>query len=193
MSQSGEITRLLKELEDRGPGHSTVLERLIPLVYSQLKELARKNRYRWRGAPQHGTTSLVHEAYSKLARGSRTYTNRGEFFAVASKAMRSILIDNARWNSRKKRGGEADPTPLDRVELVSAERSDELLALDEALTRLADEHPGLAEVVESKVFGGLTNAEVGETIGVSKATVKRRWTVAKAILYRELRPQKEAS
>lgn len=189
-----EITRLLKELESPSVAARTqALDRLMPLVYSRLKTLARQNRYRWRGQPSQGTTSLVHEAYAKLAEGQRSFESRGQFFGVASKAMRSILIDNARWHRREKRGGGLQRVPLDEVELVSAERSEELLALDEALDGLEDETPELARVVECRVFAGLTNDETAEALEVSVATVKRRFSLAKAMLYQSLRRPPEAS
>lgn len=186
----GEITRLLNQLSnDRSSDHSLVLEQLMPLVYNELKALARSNRYRWRGDLAPGTTSLVHEAYAKLAaRPGAGYENRGQFFCVASKAMRSILIDNARWHSRQKRGEGIRPLPLREEILVSADRCDELIALDDALTTLEDREPGLARIVECRCFGGLTVEETSEALGVSPSTVKRRWSLARAWLYRELQP-----
>ena len=190
MSEIGEITKLLEELaREGGSGSSSVLERLMPLVYGELRALARANRYRWQGRANPGTTSLVHEAYLKLAPGlTAGYGSRGQFFAIASKAMRSILIDNARWHQRQKRGGGAQEVPLDSVELVSAERSQELIAVDEALASLETTRPDLAEIVECRVFGGLTVDETAAAHDVSPATVKRRWTLAKAWLYREIHP-----
>lgn len=159
----------------------------MPLVYSELKVLARSNRYRWEGRFNPGTTSLVHEAYLKLARGrGNGYKNRAQFFSIASKAMRSILIDNARWHLRQKRGGGAREVPFDKVELVSASRSEELLALDDALDGLEEGRPELAEVVECRIFGGLTIEDTAEALDLSAATVKRRWTFAKTWLFREL-------
>ncbi len=187
MSESGEITRLLHQLTDREAAEQTLAE-LIPLVYSELKALAYNNRYRWQGDAKPGTTSLVHEAYAKLARQPGAgYQDRQHFFRVASKAMRSILIDNARWHRRQKRGDGLTPVPLDEDRLVSAERSEELLALDEALNRLEEEEPGLARVIECRTFGGLTVKETGEALELSPATVKRRWSLARAWLLRELR------
>ncbi len=137
MSDIGEITRLLERLDSEpGDGRDAVLQELMPLVYGELKVLARANRYRWSGVESLGTTSLVHEAYLKLADQDRSdFSNRRQFYALASKAMRSILIDNARWHGRQKRGGGRKPAVLEESMLVSAERSEELLALDEALSR----------------------------------------------------------
>jgi RNA polymerase sigma factor (TIGR02999 family) len=160
----------------------------MPLVYSELKALAHAHRYRWTGIKGGmGTTSLVHEAYLKLAdQAPAGFANRRQFFAVASKAMRSILIDNARWQGRQKRGGGSPPVELQESMLVSAERSEELLALDEALGRLDDREPRLARIVECRCFGGLTVDETAEALAVSSATVKRGWSLARAWLYREL-------
>lgn len=190
LSDAGEITRLLRRLAEEGPeGQSSVLDRLMPLVYGELKLLARSRRGRRRSPVDPGTTSLVHEAYARLARGEEIrYDNRRQFFCLASKAMRSILVDNARWHQRLKRGGREVPVPLHEDVLVSAERGEELLALDEALTRLEAERPGLGSVVECRCFGGLTVEETAEALEISPATVKRRWSLARAWLYRELRP-----
>jgi len=189
MSEIGEITRLLERLEgERGKGKAAVLDELMPLVYGELKALARANRYRWRGVKSLGTTSLVHEAYLKLAGQTRAdYANRRQFYALASKAMRSILIDNARWHSRQKRGGGRTPVVFEESMLVSAERSEELLALDQALDRLEESEPRLARIVECRCFGGLTVDETAEALDVSSATVKRGWTLARTLLYRALK------
>ena len=186
----GEITRLLNRLSDDSPEErSLVIEQLMPLVYGELKALARANRYRWQADPAPGTTSLVHEAYARLARQpGADYENRRQFFSVASKAMRSILIDNARWHSRQKRGDGIAPLPLREEILVSAERSAELIALDDALTTLEDREPALARIVEHRCFGGLTVEETAEALEISSSTVKRRWSLARAWLYRELQP-----
>ena len=189
MSDAGEITRLLERLDSEpGEGKDAVLSELMPLVYGELKVLARANRYRWSGVESLGTTSLVHEAYLKLADQTRAdYANRRQFYALASKAMRSILIDNARWHSRQKRGGGRKPAKLEESMLVSAERSEELLALDEALGHLEDREPRLARIVECRCFGGLTVDETAEALDVSSATVKRGWSLARTLLYRALK------
>ncbi len=189
MTDPGEITRLLGRLDDeRGDGRAAVLSELMPLVYAELKTLARSNRYRWSGVESLGTTSLVHEAYLKLADQTRVdFANRRQFYALASKAMRSILIDNARWHSRQKRGGDRNRTDFKETMLVSAERSEELLALDEALAELEDREPRLARIVECRCFGGLTVDETAEALDVSSATVKRGWSLARTLLYRALR------
>ncbi len=189
MNETGDITRLLGRLdEERGTGRAAVLEQLMPLVYSELKVLARSNRYRWSGVESLGTTSLVHEAYLKLADQSQAdFANRRQFYALASKAMRSILIDNARWHGRQKRGGGKAPLVLEESMLVSAERSADLLALDEALVELEAKEPRLARIVECRCFGGLTVDETAEALEVSPATVKRGWSLARTWLFRLLR------
>jgi len=189
MIGTGEITRLLDRLDSEpGEGREAVLSELMPLVYGELKALARSNRYRWNGVESLGTTSLVHETYLKLADQSKSeFANRRQFYALASKAMRSILIDNARWHSRKKRGGGRRPAALEESILVSAERSEDLLALDEALVRLEDLEPRLARIVECRCFGGLTVNETAEALDVSTATIKRGWSLARTWLYRALK------
>lgn len=191
MSTPGEITRLLDQLaKEDDAGRNAVLQRLMPLVYGELKALARANRYRWQGPSVPGTTSLVHDAYVKLAaQTGASYAGRRQFFHVASRAMRSILVDNARWHQRQKRGGGHLPITLDEELLVSAQRSEELLALDEALGHLHDHNARLARIVECLCFGGLTTEETAEALDVSASTVKRGWSLARSWLYRELRTE----
>ena len=190
MTDSGEITRLLRRLEDeRGPDRSAVVEQLVPLIYGELKKLAHANRFRWSDDRAPGTTSLVHEAYLKLARPDLgSFANRRQFFALASRAMRSILVDNARWAGRQKRGGGSARTALEESMLVSAERSEDLLVLNDALDRLDERDPRLARIVECRCFGGLSVDETAETLAISPATVKRGWRLARAWLFRALQP-----
>jgi RNA polymerase sigma factor (TIGR02999 family) len=190
MSDPGEITILLKELSEAATEeqHRRAIERLMPQVYGELKMLARANRVRWEGHRYPGTTSLVHEAYVKLAGDEEaSFPSRGHFFALASRAMRSILVDNARRLQRTKRGGGVEPLEFDEGLFVSARRSAELLALDDALKELEEQRPQLARIVECRCFGGLTIEETAAALDVSKASVKRRWTLARTWLFRELR------
>ncbi|HSL17304.1 MAG TPA: ECF-type sigma factor [Methylomirabilota bacterium] len=189
VSVPGDITQLLERLDgEQGDSRTAALEQLMPLVYSELKVLARANRVRWRGVETPGTTSLVHEAYLRLAgQAGLGHAGRRQFYALASRAMRSILIDNARWNGRAKRGGGRARASLEDSMLVSAERSEELLALDEALTRLEVQEPRLARIVECRCFGGLTVEETAEALELSSATVKRGWSLARTWLYRALK------
>lgn len=185
-----EITEALIALRDRAPD---ALDRLMPLVYHQLRQVA----HRQLGAEASGhtlsTTALVHEAYLKLIDQTRVqWQDRAHFFAIASRAMRRILIDYARRHRAVRRGGVADGTPLppvslDEVELPVAERAEALLALDEALDRLAHVDARLAQVVECRFFAGLTEAETAAALDVSQRTVAREWVVAKGWLYQELR------
>ncbi|HET6342958.1 MAG TPA: sigma-70 family RNA polymerase sigma factor [Gemmatimonadota bacterium] len=184
-----EITEALVALRDRAPG---AMDRLMPLVYDQLRRVA----HRQLGAEPTGhtlsTTALVHEAYLRLVDQTRTdWQDRAHFFAIASRAMRRILIDYARRHRAVRRGGlpgGASPTPvaLDDVEIPVAERAETLLALDEALGRLERFDERLAQVVECRFFAGLTEAETAAALGVSQRTAAREWAVAKGWLYQEL-------
>lgn len=185
MKESGDVTDLLIAF---GEGDDAAFERLIPLVYDELHELARSHRFRWRGfehAP--GTTSIVHEAYLKLVQQDHVeWKSRAQFYCIASRAMRSVLVDNARSHQAKKRGGDRRRVSTEDAVLVSHERSQELIDLDAALTRLQDVDAELASVVECRFFGGLTIEETGDAMNMSPATVKRRWNMAQMWLYKEL-------
>lgn len=186
----GEITRLLREAS---VGNRDAFGRLVTLVYGELNELAhRKIRYE---SPGHtlNTTGLVHEAYLKLVDQSRAeWRNREQFFAIAAEAMRRVLIDHARRQHRHKRGGKQEHISLDEAgELASCsilgdDQAEELIALDEALQRLAAFNPEGARIVELRFFGGLSNEEVADLIDSSERTVRRSWSVSKAWLRREL-------
>jgi RNA polymerase sigma factor (TIGR02999 family) len=185
----GEITSLLADLSAADPmARRQVLDALIPLVYQELKVLARSQRYRWSGAEgAHGTTSLVHEAYSKLAvQSGGNFADRRQFYGLAATTMRSVLIDNARWHQRIKRGGSAPLLSLEEARLVSEDRCEELLALDDSLVALEEREPQLARIVEYRCFAGLSIEETGEALGLSTATIKRRWNLARAWLYRSM-------
>ena len=188
MPTVGAITELLDRLGDpEGSDKREVLDRLIPLLYSELKTLAKSSRYRWQGRQGLGTTSLMHEAYARLAaHPGGQFENQRQFFALASRVMRSILIDNARQRSRQKRGGGHEAVTLPEQLFVSASRSGELIALDDALKDLESHDAELARIVECRCFGGLTVEETAEALGVSSATIKRRWALARAWLYRYL-------
>jgi RNA polymerase sigma factor (TIGR02999 family) len=169
------------------------MDRLMPLVYDHLRQVA----HRQLGAEPTGhtlsTTALVHEAYLRLVDQTRTdWQDRAHFFAIASRAMRRILIDYARRHRALRRGGlpggtPATPVSLDDVEIPVAERAEALLALDEALDRLGVFDGRLAQVVECRFFAGLTEAETAAALAVSQRTVAREWAMAKGWLYQELR------
>ena len=181
------ITELLRAAEggDRG-----ALDRLFGMVYSELRQLARRQL---QVTPVHhtlSTTALVHEAYLKLSADARWSTrDRSHFFALAARAMRHILIDHARRRTRRKRGGSEPPLSLDDAQVPVNDRSEELLALDEALERLAAVDPELARLVEWRFFAGLSVEEVAQILEVSDRTVKRHWRTARAFLYQELSAQ----
>jgi RNA polymerase sigma factor (TIGR02999 family) len=183
------ITEALCALRDGVPD---AMERLAPLVYEQLKRIAR--RHLRAEVPGHTltTTALVHEAYLKLVDQTRAdWQDRGHFYAVASGAMRRILVDYARRYSAARRGADEDgkaarPITLDNIEIANAERADVLVALDEALERLGRFDERQARVVECRFFGGLTEAETASALGISQRTVAREWVTAKGWLYQEL-------
>ena len=171
-------------------GQAPPLDSLLPLVYAELRRMAHAQLGRERPGHTLSTTDLVHEAYVRLAdqKGvGGVALERPRFFAMASTAMRRILIDYARRHQASKRGGGAVEITLDEA-LVSADESSEMLvALDDALTRLATVDARLAQVVECRYFGGLTENETAEALQVTARTVRRDWVKAKEWLYRDLR------
>lgn len=175
-------------------GRDGAVDALFAATYEELKTLAGAQRRRWRGDETISTTALIHEAYLKLVRRQDPrWEHRGHFFAVASKAMRQILINYARDKRVAKRGGDAPVVSADEVALVADGAVEELLALDEALEHLAALDPRQARVVECRFFGGLSVAETAEALDISPATVKRDWTVARAYLQRALAPPPETA
>ncbi|HEY7410203.1 MAG TPA: sigma-70 family RNA polymerase sigma factor [Vicinamibacteria bacterium] len=186
-SGGADITRLLREWQG---GSAQALERLLPLVYNELHLLASRYLSRERSHHTLQTTALVNEAYLKIsAQRQVDWQNRAHFFGIAAQLMRRILVDHARRDGRVKRGGRALHLSLDDVDLPSAASpvdAVDVYALDEALSRLEARDPQQGRVVELRFFGGLTIEEAAEVMGISSATVKREWAVAKAWLYREL-------
>ncbi|MEM0962731.1 MAG: ECF-type sigma factor [Bacteroidota bacterium] len=184
MASASEITALLDAHSD---GDAEALDQLLPLVYDELRRIAHRHLGRGRSSDTIHTTALVHEAYLKLANGSNGASDRTHFFAVASTAMRHVLVDYARRRSAQKRGGGAYATTLDEGHALAVDaRVDDVLALDEALTRLALLDQRLARVVEMRFFGGMDVDEVARALGVSDRTVKRDWRKARAVLQAEL-------
>jgi RNA polymerase sigma factor (TIGR02999 family) len=180
-----DVTRLLGQWSD---GDAAARDRLLPLVYDELRGLAHRHLRDERHAETLNTTALVHEAYLKLVRLDRaTFKGRAYFFAVASRAMRQILVDHARGRRRVRRGGGAAPVTLEDALVAAEERGGDLLALDEALTRLAALDARAAQVVEYRFFGGLTAEEIAEVLGVPVATVRREWALARTWLHRAMR------
>jgi RNA polymerase sigma-70 factor (ECF subfamily) len=184
-SKAVEITQMLRECSE---GKQSAWDNLLPLVYDELHRQAA--RYLRKERPDHTlqTTALINEAYLKLIdQRNVNWESRTHFFAIAAQAMRRILVDYARGTNRKKRGGNDIKLPLDEAVLVAAnDRSVDLIALDEALNKLAERDQRQARIVELRYFSGLTLEETAEALSISRATVASDWSIAKVWLYREL-------
>jgi RNA polymerase sigma factor (TIGR02999 family) len=170
-----------------GRGETSALDRLVPLVHDELRRLAR--RYMRRERPDHTlqATALVNEAYLRMIAVSEVrWQNRAHFFAIAARVMRQILVDSARRHRAPQRGGTTSHVSLDEALVPSPVRHPDLVALDEALTRLELVHPRKSQVVELRYFGGMKLEEAATVLGVSRDTVKRDWRFAKLWLLREL-------
>jgi RNA polymerase sigma factor (TIGR02999 family) len=184
MPSSHEVTQLLLAWSD---GDQAALEQLTPLVYRELRRLARG--YMRQERPDHilQTTALINEAYLRLIDWKDVrWQNRAHFFGVAAQLMRRILVDFARASHQAKRGGAMRQVSLDEAAAVSVERAAEFIALDEALSRLAIIDQRRSRMVELRFFGGLSEEETAEALKVSPRTVRREWSLARAWLYREL-------
>jgi RNA polymerase sigma factor (TIGR02999 family) len=181
-----DVTRILSAI-DRGDAHAA--GQLLPLVYGELRKLAAAKLAAEKPGQTLQATALVHEAYLRLVGGEKAqhWESRRHFFAAAAEAMRRILVDRARRKARKRHGGGLDRRPLDPDRLAAPGPADDVLALDEALDRLAAEDPRRAELVKLRFFGGLTVAEAGRCLGLSRATADRDWAYARAWLYDRLR------
>lgn len=183
-SSPSDVTLLLKRLSD---GDQDVLAQLVPLIYDELHRLAAFHLQRERVDHTLQTTALVHEAYVRLVDQKEVqWKNRGHFFAVAAQAMRRVLVDYARRHQALKRGSSLSKTSLDEAIAVSNENTHHVLVIDELLNRLACLDPQESRIVELRFFGGLTVEETAEVMGISPASVKREWSVAKAWLLREI-------
>ena len=179
-----EVSQLLVDWRN---GDSQALDRLMPLVYDELRRIA--SRYMKRERPEHTlqTSALVNEAYLRMIDQKHVdWQNRAHFFAVAASVMRHLLVDHARARGRVRRGADPQQVSLDEAALVSEQKGEELLALDEALTKLAAIDARKVKVVELRYFSGLSAEETAIVLGVSEITIKREWLKAKAWLYREL-------
>jgi len=179
-----EITELLEQWSG---GNQTALDRLYPLVYEELRRLARSYMKREPKGHTLQTTALINEAYVRLVdQHSVHWQNRSHFFAISAQIMRRILVDHARRYLHAKRGGGAQKISLDEVMIVAKERSEEVLMLDEALVSLARLDPRRCQVVELRYFAGLSNPEIAAVLKISENTVMRDWNLARAWLYQKL-------
>jgi RNA polymerase sigma-70 factor (ECF subfamily) len=181
-----QVTELLQAM--RG-GNAEAAERLLPLVYKELHRLAKS--YMRRERPEHTlqATALIHEAYMRLAHEEVDWKSREHFIGVAAHVMRRVLVDYARQHNAEMRGGGLRQVELEDGLAISTVRLDEVIAIDEALSRLAEESPRQARVVELRYFGGLSVEEVASLLGIAPRSVKRDWSLARIRLFRELKPQ----
>jgi RNA polymerase sigma factor (TIGR02999 family) len=180
----GDVTQILLEFKR---GNMEAQDRLIPLVYKELRRLASAHLRRESSHHSLQPTALVHEAYLRLVDIDRIdWQSRAHFFSVSSTLMRRILVEHARAKRAQKRGGREDTIFLDETLLPSPSRPPEILALDEALQELARLDERQAKIVEMRFFSGMTEEETGDVLGISARTVKREWRVAKAWLFKEL-------
>lgn len=185
MTDGAEVTQLLRAHRD---GDRAAFERLVPLVYDDLRRIAR--RQLGRGNPDGilQTTALVHESYLKLVDQSRAdFQDRSHFLAVAARAMRQVVVDHARRRGAAKRGGGGHQTTLDEGHVAVESQAEWLLAVDQALTRLGERDGRLARIVECRFFAGLSEEETAAALGISVRTAQRDWMRARAWLQEELR------
>jgi RNA polymerase sigma factor (TIGR02999 family) len=180
-----EVTRILSAIEQGDP---QAAEQLLPLVYQELRGLAAQKLAQEKPGQTLQATALVHEAYLRLvdADNAQTWTGRGHFFAAAAEAMRRILIERARSKRSQRQGGTYHRCQLSEEDLVEIPLDDEIIDLDEALSKLASTDPKAAELVKLRVFAGMTIEEIAAVQGISPRTVKRNWAYARAWLGREL-------
>ena len=188
MAEAAEITQVLQAIGRSEEGAS---EKLLPLVYAELRRLAAARMAHEMAGQTLQPTALVHEAWLRLVKdGDRTWQNRAHFFGAAAEAMRRILIERARHKSRLKHGGGQSRLNIEDLELAETTPDDKVLLVDEALMRLKVEDPELERIVVLKFFGGLSNEEVAETLGLSERTLDRQWAYARAWLFRNISEQK---
>lgn len=183
--ENHEVTELLIRW---GSGDKAVLDRLVPLLYAELHRMAARYLRRERVDHTLQPTALINEAYLRLVDSSTvTWENRVHFFGIAARVMRRILVDHARQHQAGKRGGAVEKVPIDAANEPGSKQEDvNMVALDEALTRLAEVDPEQSKLVELRYFAGLTIEEAAEAMSMSLGTAKRRWTVARAWLRREM-------
>jgi RNA polymerase sigma factor (TIGR02999 family) len=186
-----EVTRILSAIEQGDP---QAAEQLLPLVYDELRKLAAQKLAQEAPGQTLQATALVHEAYLRLVgeEGDAHWNSRGHFFAAAAEAMRRILVEGARRKQRIRRGGGRQRLDLDQLNLAAEGPGDSILALDEALARLAAEEKTVAEVVKFRYFAGMTIEQTAAALGISVRTANRHWAYAKAWLYQQLGPEGSA-
>ena len=186
---AGEVTQILEAI---GSGDQQAAEQLLPLVYDELRRLAAARMAQEAPGQTLQATALVHEAWLRLVGPTQTLWNsRGHFFGAAAEAMRRILLERARKKGRLRHGGQLHRVHLEEVSVATQDPDEVILAVDEALEKLAIESPQKAEIVKLRYFGGLEHAEIAEVLGVSEPTVRRHWTYARSWLYAELKAQLE--
>ena len=186
-----DVTQLLEAISR---GEQQRARELLPVVYEELRKLAEARLAREPAGQTLQATALVHEVYLRLVGDGdgQTWANRGHFFAAAAEAMRRILVEKARRKRRKRHGGGLDRLDLNQVAVVGDDAADDLLALHEALDRLAAEEPVVAEVVKLRYFAGLSADQASLALGISLRTANRHWAYARAWLYQRLNPAGDA-
>ena len=185
-----DVTQILSQIESGDP---SAAEQLLPLVYDELRKLAAMKLAQEKPGQTLQATALVHEAYLRIVddEKARHWDSRGHFFAAAAIAMRRLLVEQARRKQRLKRGGERQRVPLEEIDLAYGFPSDELLALNEAISKLELESPEKSKVVELRFFVGMNHEEVANALGISAVTAGRHWRYARAWLRREMRIELE--
>ena len=179
-------------LQGIGQNDAGAMEQLLPLVYEELRQLAAARMVRESAGHTLQPTALVHEAWLRLVGDSeRTWKNRAYFFAAAAEAMRRILVEHARRKARLKSGGGQERLNVEELELAGAEPDEKILCVNAALERMETLHPERARIVVLKYFGGMTNKEVAETLGIGERSVDRHWVCAKNWLYKEICAQEQ--
>ena len=184
-----EVTRILLAIEH---GDTRAVDKLLPLVYRELRQLAAQKLSREKPGHTLQPTALVHEAYLRLIGGDDdSWNSRTHFFATAAEAMRRILIENARRKHRLKRGGDQHKIDLDEGALPIEGPAEDIIALDEALTKLAGNEPAVADLVKLRYFAGLTIEQAAEALGISRRTANRQWSYARVWLFSEITRENE--
>lgn len=186
-----DITRILSQIDQ---GNRSDAEKLLPLVYDELRKLATAKLVNEKPGQTLQATALVHEAYIRIVdKDAGEWNSRGHFFGAAANAMRRIIVENARRKQRIRHGGEWKRSDQDPVDIACALPDADVLALDEALERLQKDDPFKAQLIQLRFFAGLTNEQAADSLNVSPATAKRHWRFARAWLYREIRGGDEDS